>query len=87
VLNQSGLVTFGGFRDLAPRERLFGLGESVLFGTALHAAVQQGHLEVVRLLVEQEADVSALDGREQTAAEAAATCGHDSVAVYLRSLA
>lgn len=45
----------------------------VMFGTALHAAAANGHLEVVRLLVACGADAGARDGRGQTAAEVATT--------------
>ena len=59
---------------------------SVLFGTVLHAAAAGGHLEMVRLLVEQGADLRRVDGGGQTAAQVAAANGHVTVADLFQSL-
>lgn len=59
---------------------------SVLFGTVLHAAAAGGHMEMVRLLVEQGADFRRIDRDGLTAAQIAASNGHDAVAEWLQSL-
>jgi ankyrin repeat protein len=53
------------------------------FGTPLHGAAENGHLEIVRLLVEHGADVSIRDASGRTAREAALQAGHAAVAEFL----
>jgi ankyrin repeat protein len=59
---------------------------SHFYGTVLHVAARNGHLEVVRLLIEQGAMASSFDKAGKTAAQVAEDCGHHAVATYLRSL-
>ena len=54
--------------------------------TVLHLAAMKGHLEVVRYLVGQGADVVARDNNGDTARYFAAVEGHTDVASYLASL-
>lgn len=53
------------------------------FGTPLHGAAENGHLEIVRLLVECGANVAALDTAGRTPRIAAIQAGHAAVAQYL----
>ena len=56
------------------------------FGTPLHGAAENGHLEIVRLLVECGADVAALDPAGRTPLAAATQAGHTAVAEYLAGI-
>jgi ankyrin repeat protein len=62
------------------------INEAGPFGTALHGAAENGHLEIVRLLVEHGADVGILDRAGRTARAAALQAGHAAVAEYLAGL-
>ena len=53
------------------------------FGTALHGAAENGHLEIICLLVEHGADVKILDPIGRTARAAALQAGHADVVAYL----
>ncbi len=56
------------------------------FGTPLHGAAENGHLEIVRLLVEYGANVAALDPAGRTPRAAAMQAGHTAVAEYLAAV-
>ncbi len=60
---------------------------SFFYGTVLHAAARDGHLEVVQLLVGQGAIVSRFDSTGKTAAQVAEERGHHAVAEFLKSVA
>ena len=63
------------------------LNEMGPFGTAaLHTAASNGHLEIVRLLVEQGADVGLRSQSGHTALELAREAGRAEVVAYLESI-
>lgn len=53
--------------------------------TALHAAAENNHLEIVKLLLLHGADVSAAVTSGETPADLAVLCGHDDVVKILSS--
>ena len=57
-------------------------GNCVMFGSPLHAAASNGHLEVVKLLVAYGADAQARDPQGKTAAEVASK---PEIAEFLRA--
>ena len=64
------------------------LNEIGPFGTAaLHDAASNGHFEVVRLLVEQGADVALRSQSGRTALELAREAGRAEIVAYLESIA
>lgn len=59
------------------------VNEAGPFGTPLHGAAENGHLEIVMLLVECGANVDALDPAGRTPLAAATQARHTAVAEYL----
>lgn len=62
------------------------IDEMTPFGTALHTSAENGHIEIVQLLVEQGADIGLRDVEGRTALDAALQRGHDAVADFLQSV-
>ncbi len=62
------------------------INEKFSEGTPLHSAAAQGNMNIVRLLVEQGADLLALDSHGNTPAKVAEHNRHLQIANYLRSL-
>jgi ankyrin repeat protein len=60
------------------------IGKSLL-ETALHRAAEFGHDTVVRLMLEEGADVEAKNGNGETALHVAARRGHEAVVQLLTS--
>jgi len=56
------------------------------FGTPLHGAAENGHLEIVRLLVECGAKTATLDPFGRTPRAAATQAGHTAIAEYLAAV-
>ena len=84
---KDNIATYSGFQGTAPRERLpyeqgpmpWASGEM----TALVFAAREGHLPVVRKLVEAGADINALAADGQTALTLSINNGHFDVSYYL----
>ena len=72
------LLTPGGF--LNKRKRLRSIDQTDgMDWTALHWATSEGHLAIVRLLVEKGADINAGEGDESTVLQCAADSGHKGI--------
>lgn len=83
------LVYWSSLGELAEVEKSLANGADVNSAdeegySALHAAAENGYLDVVKLLVEKGADVQ--HKTQYTALELAEMAGNDDVAAYLKSL-
>ncbi|RZG68277.1 MULTISPECIES: ankyrin repeat domain-containing protein [Acinetobacter] len=83
------LVYWASLGELAEVEKSLANGADVNSAdeegySALHAAAENGYLDVVKLLVEKGADVQ--HKTQYTALELAEMAGNDDVAAYLKSL-
>ena len=83
------LVYWASLGELAEVEKSLANGTDVNSAdeegySALHAAAENGYLDVVKLLVEKGADVQ--HKTQYTALELAEMAGNDDVAAYLKSL-
>jgi ankyrin repeat protein len=83
------LVYWSSLGELAEVEKSLANGADVNFAdeegySALHAAAENGYLDVVKLLVDKGADVQ--HKTQYTALELAEMAGNDDVAAYLKSL-